>query len=141
MGKGRPPRGGGDLQPVDSIQPTRKLSPREQESWDRWIDVLRKTRQFLPTDGPLLTFVVDLDMRKAYARRALRKYGHYQGARRHPALTDLDNAHRDQMALFREMGLTAASAKNVKTTPRSEETDALAEFMNNETELRVTNGG
>lgn len=130
MGKGRPPDKPTPMAFVDDVQPMRDLNAEENDIWLRWCAVLRATRQFLSTDGPLLTCVVDMEIRKRRAREALATDGHYQEGRRHPALTDCDNAHRDLMALLRELGLTAASAKNVKATPRSREADQLTEFLN-----------
>lgn len=129
MGKGRPPGKPAAMAIVDTIEPMRILDPEESDVWIRWCDVLRATRPFLSTDGPLLTCVVDMEIRKRRAREALATEGHYHEGRRHPALTDCDNAHRDLMALLRELGLTAASAKNVKASPRSKEADQLTEFL------------
>lgn len=130
MGQGRPPKGDGEAPSVAELLPTRELEADEQVYWDRWAGVLKATRIFLSTDGPLLTFVVELECRKAIARAALKTDGSYLGGRRHPALTDLDNAHRDQMALLRELGLTPASLKNVKAGKKSKEADELGEFIN-----------
>lgn len=130
MARGRPPAGNRDLPTIDDCRPMRPLDATEQEVWDRWYAVLKATRNFLSTDAPLLTFVVELECRKAIARDVLAREGNYIESRRHPALTDIDNAHRDQMALLRELGLTPASLKNVKADRRSKEADELEEFIN-----------
>lgn len=129
MGRGRPSGKPGAMAIVETIDPSRDLNDEERDLWDGWVKVLTNTRPFLSTDGPLLTCVVDMEIRKIRAREALARDGHYHENRRHPALTDCDNAHRDLMALLRELGLTAASAKNVKASPRSKEADQLTEFL------------
>lgn len=130
MARGRPPSTStANLIEVDLIEPTRILESEEREAWGRWAEVLRKTRVFLSTDPPLLTSLVELECRKARARAALKKVDPYSEGKRHPALTDLDNAHRDYMALLRELGLTPASAKNVRSERRSKEGDKLAAFL------------
>jgi phage terminase small subunit len=130
MARGRPPSRETRLPVAESCQPTRQLEPAEAECFDRWAAVVRSTRDFLPTDGPLLTFVVELDLRKARAAKAAAEIDPYEGGRRHPSLTDWDNAHRDMVALLRELGLTAASMKNVNMGQRrTKEGDALAEYL------------
>ena len=130
MGKGRPPATNRVLPTTDDLQPTRALTPDELECWERWRGVIQATRKFLSTDAPLLTFIVDLEMRKAKARASLEKVDPYESGRRHPALTDLDNAHRDLMAILRELGLTPASLKNVNMGERrTAEGDSLETFL------------
>ncbi len=130
MARGRPSESTAKLTEVDSISPIRSLDSDERDAWDQWAALLAGTRPFLSTDPPLLTALVELECRKARARAALKKVDPYSEGKRHPALTDLDNAHRDYMALLRELGLTPASAKNVRATKRSKEGDALTEFLN-----------
>ncbi len=130
MAAGRPPSTTtGSLRVVDSIHPTRELDEAEQAAWSRWLGVVELTRPFLSTDPPLLTSLVELECRKARARAALKDVDPYCEGKRHPALTDLDNAHRDYMALLRELGLTPASAKNVRSEKRTPEGDKLKEFL------------
>lgn len=130
MGRGRPPIHNRVLPSVDTVFPTRELDEEETAIWERWLSVLVATRPFLSTDAPLLTFLVDFDIRKKRAREALARDGHYLDAKRHPALTDWDNAHRDTMAALRELGLTPASLKNVNMGARqSKEADALGDFI------------
>lgn len=130
MSRGRPPSTiTASLSVVDSIRPTRELDEDEANSWQRWLEVVLQTRPFLSTDPPLLTSLVELECRKARARLALKGIDPYSEGKRHPALTDLDNSHRDYMALLRELGLTPASAKNVRSEKRSAEGDKLREFL------------
>lgn len=129
MGRGRPPQADAQLATVDKIEPTRALDEAEAAAWLRWCEVVRTTRPFLSTDAPLVTALVELECRKARAREALAGIDPYGEGKRHPALTDLDNAHRDFMALLRELGLTPASAKNVRAGKRSKEADKLGEFL------------
>lgn len=130
MARGRPPEHNRALPTCDDIQPTRELTAVESAMWGRWKDVIRATRPFLPTDAPSLTDLIDLECRKARASAALAKVDPYETGKRHPALTDWDNAHRDSLAIRRELGLTAASMKNVNMGERkSKEADALGEFI------------
>jgi phage terminase small subunit len=129
MSRGRPPANTTKLATVDTVEPTRHLSEPESEAWRRWVGVVQATRPFLSTDAPLLTALVELECRKARARAALEGVDPYGDGKRHPALTDLDNAHRDFMALLRELGLTPASAKNVRSEKRTPEADKLDEFL------------
>ena len=130
MARGRPPVHSRDLPTVDNVQPTRTLNGEEAECFERWKSVIKATRSFLPTDGPLLTFAVELDVRKQRAARAASAIDPYEGGRRHPSLTDWDNAHRDLMSILRELGLTPASLKNVNMggKPSREKSD-LDDFL------------
>ncbi len=130
MSRGRPPSTTtASLVVIDAIEPTRDLDDLESSAWHRWAALLRATRPYLSTDPPLLTALVELECRKGRAREALKGIDPYSEGKRHPALTDLDNVHRDYMALLRELGLTPASAKNVKSEKRSAEGDKLKEFL------------
>ena len=131
MSRGRPPGTGttAKLPTTESIEPTRPLDENEAAAWSRWVEVVRATRQFLTTDSPLLTALVELECRKDRAREALKSVDPYGEGKRHPALTDLDNAHRDFMALLRELGLTPASAKNVRPDKKTPEADKLDKFL------------
>lgn len=130
MARGRPPSVNRQMAVVEDISPTRELTHEESIAWGRWKDVLRATRPFLSTDSPDLTDLVALECRKARAAATLEKIDPYETGKRHPALTDWDNAHRDSMALRRELGLTAASAKNVNMGERpSKEADELGAFI------------
>ena len=130
MARGRPAATGAKLPTTDAIEPTRPLDDVELAAWNRWVDVVQATRSFLTTDAPLLTALVELECRKARAREALKSIDPYGEGKRHPALTDWDNAHRDFMAILRELGLTPASAKNVRGEKRTPEADKLGEFLN-----------
>lgn len=129
MARGRPPKSPVEMPNIDDVQPTRELDAEEAAAWERWRAVVAATRRFLPTDGPLLTCVVELEVRKSRARATLATQDNYPEGKRHPALTDLDSAHRDLVALLRELGLTPASFKNVKAERRSKEADKLGEFI------------
>lgn len=127
--RGRPPNAPRKMAEVDDIEPTRQLDDEELAVWARWKEVVAATRRFLSTDPPLLTMIVDLELRKALCRATIKAEGPYQGKHRHPALTDGDNAQRDLMAILREMGLTPASQKNVRAEKRAKEADDLGEFI------------
>lgn len=131
MARGRPAsKLTGSLSIVAAIEPTRDLDEAEAEKWDRWLEVVKATRPFLSTDPPLLTSLSELECRLAKAKAILKKIPDpYEDGKRHPALTDIDNAHRDYMALLRELGLTPASAKNVRSEKRTPEGDKLATFL------------
>ena len=131
MARGRPPVRNQLLPTVGECLPTRALTSEEAECFERWRGVVQSTRGFLPTDGPLITFLAELDLRKARASKAASLIDPYEGGRRHPSLTDWDNAHRDMMAVLRELGLTAASLKNVNmgTGKQSKKTDALDAYI------------
>lgn len=130
MGKGRTPGAERPMPSVDNVEPMRALSVDEQEAFDAWRETIRETRAFLSTDRPLLMFLTELTVRKQRALATIEKEGSYIEGRRHPALTDYDNAHRDTMAVLREMGLTPASFKNVRSsTRRVKGRDSLDDFI------------
>jgi cobalamin biosynthesis protein CbiG len=130
MPGGRPPSTTtASMRVVETISPTRILDDQEAVLWLSWLEVVRLTRPFLSTDAPLLTMLVELECRKAMAMAALKKVDPYCEGRRHPALTDLDNIDRNVMSKLRELGLTPASAKNVRSEKRSKEGDKLKEFL------------
>jgi hypothetical protein len=113
---------------VDDIQPMRALDESERQSWDRWKSVLAAMRSFMPTDAPMLMILVGLDWRESVARKALAGVSDPYDGKRYPALTDLDAIGRERLAILREVGLTAASAKNVRTSKRPKGADAVGEY-------------